>query len=128
MALFSREETHADVRAAMDVLGPIVSSRLTYVEVRAAVGAARRGRRISAERYLRARSELAWFWERVDVVELDDVIADAAVGISDRFALRSHDSIQLASALEQDDDGLTLIALDNRLRRAAIDAGLSVAP
>lgn len=92
------------------------------------MGAARRGRRITAARYLRARSELAWFWENVDVVELDDAVADAAVGVSERFALRSHDSIQLASALEQDDNGLTLIALDKRLRRAAIDAGLSVAP
>lgn len=94
----------------------------------AAVGAARRDGRITPARYLRARSELAWFWENVDVVELDAAIAEAAVGVSERFALRSHDSIQLASALEQDDEGLTMVALDGRLRRAAIDAGLAIAP
>lgn len=91
-----------------------------------ALGAARRERRISPSAFLRARSEFSRLWEETDVIELDGWVADAAVHLCDAFGLRSHDSVQLASALQDAD--ATMIALDNRLRRAAADAGLDVAP
>ena len=117
---------YEQVLEAIEALGPIATSRLTYVEVRSAFAAARSGRRISHAAMLQAVSEFARFWEDVDVIELDGWVAGAAAHVCDSFGLRSHDSVQLASALQDAD--VTMIALDKRLRRAATEAGLAVAP
>jgi len=105
-----------------------VSSRLTYVEVRAALAAARRDRRISARALRRAVATFDAQWEAFEVLDVDGTVAGSAARIAEAFALRSHDAVQLASALHLQDGQLTIIALDNRLRRAAGDAGLGLAP
>ncbi len=62
------------------------------------------------------------------MLDVDASMAVAAADVADRFALRSHDAVQLASALALQDPDVTMVALDKRLLRAAADAGLSVAP
>jgi len=124
--VFSREPAYEHVLEAIEALGPIASSRLTYVEVRSAFAAAREKRRISQAEMRQAVSEFARVWMDVDVIELDAWVADTAAHVCESFGLRSHDSVQLASALQDAD--VTMIALDKRLRRAAAAAGLDVAP
>lgn len=124
----SGEPTRAVSRAAIAACGRLVSSRLTYVEVHAALAAARRDRRISVRELKSAAEAFDIIWEDVEVLDLTEAVGVSAARISERFALRSGDSIQLASALALEDDRLVLIALDGRLRRAAADAGLAVAP
>lgn len=99
---------------------------MTYVEVRAALAAARRARRLSAPGLARAQAGFDAFWTRFLVLDVDAAIAEAAAEIAERFALRSHDAVQLASALRIEDPALTMIALDRRLLRAASAAGLEV--
>ncbi len=107
-------------------LGPLMTSRLTYVEVRAALAAARRSRRLSAAALARARAGFDEFWTTFLVLDLDAALVKAAGDVAERFALRSHDAVQLASALRIQDPALTMVALDRRLLHAASAVGLQV--
>ena len=109
-------------------LDPLATARITYVEVRAAIAAGRRSRRISRRDATAARGELERFWPGVDVVELDESVAQGASGAAERHGLRSHDAIQLASALALDDRDAIVLTLDQRLRQATLAVGLDVAP
>ncbi|MBA3348399.1 MAG: type II toxin-antitoxin system VapC family toxin [Actinobacteria bacterium] len=128
VAALGREVDSDDVRATLAAIGPASTSRLTFVEVHAALASARRGRRISVGALARARSEFDELWRSFFVLDVDASMAVAAADVADRFALRSHDAVQLASALALQDPDVTMVALDKRLLRAAADAGLSVAP
>lgn len=116
------------VRTTLASIGPMTTSRLTFVEVHSALAAAHRSRRISAGALARTRAEFEELWRSLFVLDLDASIAEAAREVAGRFALRSHDAVQLASALRLEDPHVTMLALDKHLRRAAVDAGLAVAP
>lgn len=105
----------------------LAASRLTYVETRAALAAARRTQRPSS-RAAKLREELEARWRGLDVLELDDAVALLAGDVSDAFGLRAGDAIHLASALTLQDPELTLASWDARLRHAAAEAGLGLAP
>lgn len=75
----------------------------------------------------RARAGFDEFWTSFVVLDVDASIAEAAAAVAERFALRSHDAVQLASALRIQDPGMTMVALDRQLLRAAGAAGLQVA-
>ena len=96
--------------------------------MRAALARAARGGRISAEAFTQAREAFVTIWDRIEVIELDERVGRLAAGASESYASRSHDAVQLASALQLQDSELTLIALDDRLRRAAGECGLAVTP
>lgn len=105
-----------------------VASRLAYPEVRAALAAARRAARLGAAAERRARSELDDYWAEVDVVELTGAVASAAAELTAEHVLGGADAVHLASALTLADTGPVVVAWDARLRAAALDAGLRVAP
>ena len=64
----------------------------------------------------------------MDIVEVSEGVARTAGDAAERHALRSHDAIQLASALVLGEPGTVVVTLDARLRRAALASGLAVAP
>ncbi len=104
------------------------TARITYVEVRSGLAARRRSRRLSRRKFSAANENLEQRWLELDVVELDADLAVTAGAAAERFALRSHDALQLASALKLQDADVVMVALDGRLRRASRDAGLALAP
>jgi prevent-host-death family protein len=104
------------------------SSRTAYVEVRAAIAAAARGARLPPARAEEARGTFDERWQAVLVVELDEPLALQAAEAADRYGLRAADAIQLASALVLEDLELVFATWDDRLRAAAADADLAVAP
>ena len=106
----------------------LVSCRLLYPESRAALASARRSGRVTLDLAEDARGELERRWDGLDVVELDDALSRAAGDVADAFALRAGDAIHLAAALELRDPELVVATWDGQLRRAALDAGLAVAP
>ena len=112
----------------MVAVDEVYSSRLSYVEVRSALAAARRAKRLTPTGFLQAKAELELWWESIESIELDEEVASAAAEVAGAFALRSHDAVQLASALVLVEPMLVVVSLDERLRRAAGDAGLDVAP
>jgi predicted nucleic acid-binding protein len=99
--------------------------RLTLVEVRAAVAAARRAGRTSAAGLRAAKSELARRWAALAVVELDADLAAEAADAAELHRLRSHDAVQLAAGRRARG---VFVTWDADLRRAAVDAGLAVVP
>lgn len=128
MAALLDEGRGADVRGALAEMDDVRSSRLSYVEARSALAAARRAKRLSPRRFLQAKTELDRLWETIESVELDAEVASAASEVTEAFALRSHDAVQLASALVLIDPALVVVSLDDKLRRAAGEAGFDVAP
>lgn len=103
-------------------------SRLVYPETRAALAAGARTGRISRTSFAAARDDLERLWRGVRVVELGDRVAGAAGKVSERLALHAADAVHLASALMVSDRGLTFVTWDRELARAALQAGLAIAP
>jgi predicted nucleic acid-binding protein len=103
-------------------------SRLTYVEVRAALAAARRAGRLTPSEHDRAVDSFDLAWQTYAIVELDEPVGRRAGAIAASFGLRAGDAVQLASILELDRDTTVIVAWDIQLRAAAHAAGLAVYP
>lgn len=106
----------------------VVTHRLTYIEVRAALAASRRSGLLSPRMLTYAKGDLTARWRELDLVELDEQLAESAGDAAETFGLRANDSLHLAAAQAVDDSDLVVATWDGRLRTAALDAGLAVAP
>jgi uncharacterized protein len=103
------------------------SSILSYPEGRAALAAARRGRRLSAAGYGRAREEFESLQSELVLVGIDDPLARRAGELAEEHELRGYDAVHLATALALGAD-ITLVTWDEDLRRAAAQRECAVAP
>ena len=121
----SGSETAASLWDGADA---IVSSRLAYPEVRAALRAARRNARLTASSL--AQAERAWedFWAEVRPVELTGSVQDHAGSIAAKHGLRGADAVHLASAQALGDQHVIVAVWDLRMHAAVRVAGLAVAP
>jgi uncharacterized protein len=99
-----------------------------YAEVRAALAAARRDRRLSERGLNASKAELELRWSEIDVQYVDEFLVRTAGEVAETFALRALDAVHLAAALILDDEELVFATWDGRLRTAAQAAGLPVAP
>lgn len=117
-----------DLRAEMDFVGQISTSRLTYVEALAALAAARRSGRVARVDYEVAVADFDRIWDSLEVLELTTKVASDAAIAAESYGLRAGDAIQLASARSLDASVIALIAWDARLRAAASASGLSCYP
>jgi uncharacterized protein len=122
------EEGSEAVATLFDAADNVTAGRISHIEARAAIAAAHRARRLSRLGVSRARQALADRWLEIAVIELDPALADAAGDAAERYALRSHDAIHLASATAVLDRELVVATWDSDLRRAVVEAGLAVAP
>ncbi|MBF8290040.1 MAG: hypothetical protein HW391_1008 [Chloroflexi bacterium] len=104
------------------------ASLLGYAELRSAVAAAMRGRRLDEVTVLATRHQLDVLWSRLAAVEVDEQLVRDAADLSDRHGLRAGDAIHLASALRIAEGPTTFIAFDGPLRDAAAAEGLIVLP
>lgn len=123
------EEDGSELAAAVwDGCDAAVSSRLAYPEVRAALGAAGRDRRLRAA--AQARAEEAWerYWAATRAVELTEAVSASAGKLAAEHALRGADAVHLASALAVDDVGLLVAVWDERLRAGIERVGFSLVP
>jgi uncharacterized protein len=108
--------------------GEVVVSRLAWPEAAAALAAARRGRRLSDEGYRAATDRLRSCMERCTLVSIADPLVDRAAGLAASYQLRAADAIHLATALWVVEADSVLVTWDKRLRLAAVQTGLVVAP
>jgi predicted nucleic acid-binding protein len=106
----------------------VLSSRLAYPEVRAALGAAARNHDMT-DRGL-ADAERAWdgYWAATRPVELTRLVEQHAGQLARDHALRGADAVHLASALAVGDTDLIVAVWDLRLHAGARAANLSVLP
>jgi predicted nucleic acid-binding protein len=103
------------------------TSILCYPEGRAALAAARRGRRLSSTGYGRAREEFESLQSELVLVGIDGSLARWAGGLAEEHKLRGYDAVHLASALALGAD-TTLVTWDEDLKRAAAQSGCAIVP
>jgi uncharacterized protein len=123
------EEAGSDLAAELwDGADAVLSSRLAYPEVRAALAAAGRNHDLRPADV--AGAERAWegFWRAVRPVELTAAVERAAGDLCSRHALRGADAVHLASALAVAGPDLVVAVWDRRLHAGARAEGLATAP
>lgn len=103
----------------------VASVNLIAVEARAAIAAARRGRRLTTARARDAAGELEALLRVLHLMPVTDELVSAAAELADVEGLRGYDAVHLAAALEI---GATVFSsADTALCAAAQRRGLHVA-
>jgi predicted nucleic acid-binding protein len=104
-----------------------VSSRLVYVEGRAALAMAHRMKRVDGRGLRAGVEELEALYEQVDAVEVTGDLVREAGALAERFGLRGYDAVHLASAQLVDDPELVFASGDQDLLGAARALGIATA-
>jgi uncharacterized protein len=111
-----------------DAADAVVSSRLGYPEVRAALAAAGRSGRLEAAGQLEAETAWEEFWSAVRPVELTEPLAKQAGELARDCALRGADGVHLASVLTLGVANVILAVWDVRFAAAAQTVGVRTVP
>ena len=128
MKLLLEEDSWEHVSELWTASDEIVSSRLTYVETRAALERARRSDRLPGERLGAVKADFGTRWHEIFAIEPVEPLIVLAADIAERYGLRAYDAVHLASALALEDPELWFLTWDGELSDAASAAGLAVAP
>ena len=102
------------------------SSRLTFVEVAAALAMAERQARIATDQHDEALANWAEMWPDVDVVDLTQELVVRASALARSQELRGYDAVHCASAVELDDTEMVAASGDVRLLAAWRELGVRV--
>lgn len=103
----------------------VASVALIVVEARAALAAARRGRRLNGEQHADAREELDALFADLHIVEVTEELIVEAAELAEVEALRGYDAVHLAAALLV--GAAVLGSADTDLCAAAERRGLHIA-
>jgi predicted nucleic acid-binding protein len=103
----------------------LASVTLVAVEARAALAAARRGRRLAPARYRRAVSNLGELLDQLDLIGVGDEIVELAGDLAESAPLRGDDAVHLAGALLV--EASVMASADRALCSAAERLGLHIA-
>ncbi len=103
----------------------VTAAAIVVVEARAALAAAKRGRRLTSEMHQIARAELSVLVDDLAIVEINEKLISHASDLAEQEALRGYDAVHLAAALTVGADVLT--SADADLCAAAARRGLHVA-
>jgi uncharacterized protein len=122
--LLSSRNGHELARQVWDEADELVTVTLTYVEVCAALAAARRNRALTGPGLGRALAAWDKLWEQLLPVVLDEPMAKEAGTLARIHALRGADAVQLAAARVTSCD--LLLSADIDLCAAAERCGLAV--
>jgi uncharacterized protein len=123
------DEPGSDVAAALwDGCDAAVSSRLAYPEVRAALSAAHRAKRLTIAALRRAESAWDEFWAATRPVELSEEIARAAGALAGERTIGGAGAVHLASLLALGTDDALFAVWDERLRSGARATAFRVVP
>ncbi len=99
----------------------LVCAAIGYVELRAAIAATIRDRRIPPRRREHLRQELEALWEEVLEVPMDRPLIRQAGDVAERVGLRGYDAVHLAALLTVGSPKDVAIATwDEALKMAAI--------
>jgi predicted nucleic acid-binding protein len=126
--LVIEERGSREVATLWDGADAVVTSRVAHPEVRAALAAAHRDRRLDDTDHERAKHDWHDFHSALRMVEVTELLEDNAGRLAETHALSGFDAIHLASALTLADAPLVLSTWDTRLLRAARVVGLATLP
>jgi uncharacterized protein len=117
------------VRTGIEASEVIASSRVAFVEARAAFARRRRAGHLSSADHRRLVHDFGNDWERYLKVDLAEPIILKAAELAERHGLRAYDAIHLASALtvrEHMGTPPTFACWDRDLNAAAASEGLTL--
>lgn len=123
------DEAHShDVEVLFRATDAILCHRIGYIEVRAALAAARRAGRIEEMAHLAIIADFRSDWSTYSIMGVDDLLAECAAELAESFGLRSYDSLHLASAdrIRLTIPDLLFVSFDKALNRAAHLLGLNL--
>ncbi len=113
------EEPSSDAcRRLWDEADDVVSSRLGYVEVAAALAQARRLERLTPREHNSALRGLDGLWSQMQIAEIDQTLVERAAELAQQFALRGYDAVHAASAEIVNGDGVVAGSGDRELLEA----------
>jgi predicted nucleic acid-binding protein len=110
---------------------PVATSRVTLVEVAAALARRAREGALTSERCAALLADLRADLAHAALVAVDDDVLDRAGELCSRYALRTLDALHLASALEVRNHlgpDVAFVCADRRLLAAAGETGLATHP
>ena len=119
----------AEMRAVAAEADGVATAALAYVELRAAIAAAVRDRRIRPTRRDRAVAEIERLWGQVLVILIDEALLRRAGDLAETMKLRGYDAIHLAALEAAGEPGtIDFACWDDELRAAARSLGYTVIP
>ncbi len=123
------EEDGSDEAAALwDGADAVLSSRVAYAEVRAALATARRARLLTSQQLTYGKQLWTGLWNGLRIVELSGEVATLSGDLAEHHALSGFDAIHLASAVLLSPEQLVVATWDARLHAAVDAAGLAALP
>jgi uncharacterized protein len=125
--LLVAEPGSARAASLWDGADRVVSVRLLYPEMRAALAQAVRLGRLTAGQLRDAVTQFDSLFEEIDLVEVDDALARRAGELAEVRQLRGYDAVHLAAADRVRDPSVVVIAGDGALLDAAAAEGMAVA-
>lgn len=125
MRLLIEEVGTTEAGLIWDEADVLALARVGHVEARAALAAARRQGRISADVFRAAVAGLDFLWSQVSVVEIDEELMRLAGDLATAHGLRGYDAVHLAAAHLVGADVFS--SADLRLCAAANSCGFHVA-
>jgi len=123
--LLVREPGSAACGRFWDDADALVTSRLTYVEIDAALAQAERVGRLTAVSHAACRHHLDRLWSEIGVADVDDRVVSRAAELAREFGLRGYDAVHCASAEQVADDDLVAATGDRALLSAWSSLGVS---
>lgn len=125
--LYVEEEGSASVRDAVARADLISTSRVAYVEARAAFARRRRLKEMDPRAYRRIIQDLERDWEHYPRIDVTESLVRGAAHMAERHGLRAYDAIHLASATtvkERVAESVAFACWDTHLEAAASREGL----
>lgn len=120
------EEAGSDLAAVIwDSADVLASVGLVVVEARAALAAAHRAGRLTADQHRAAKREAEALIEELHLVDVGEGLIAAAADLAEADGLRGYDAVHLAGALLI--EAVILTSADGALCEAASGRGLHVA-
>ncbi|MCX8103868.1 MAG: type II toxin-antitoxin system VapC family toxin [Candidatus Bipolaricaulota bacterium] len=97
--LYTEEAGSEAVRQWVEEAQVVATSRVAYVEARAAFARKSREGSVPSEIYAQMVADLDSDWENFFIVEVSQNVVRVGSGLAERHALRGFDALHLASAL-----------------------------
>ena len=127
--LLVSEPGAAEMRNVAASAEAIAAAAIAYVELRAAIAAAVRDRRIRPTRRDRVVAEIERLWGQVLVISIDEPLLRRAGDLAEAVGLRGDDAIHLAALEAAGEPGaIDFACWDRDLRIAASSLGYSLVP
>ena len=127
--LYVEEVWSAEVRRTVEAVQVVATSRIAYVEARAAFAGKLREHGLTIKEYRRIIQDLDQDWGSYFIVDVSDTLVKLAGLFAEKHALRGFDAIHLASGVvlrKQAGRAVTFYCFDDRLTLAARNEGLKV--